>query len=166
MLGLAMAMGCLACSAQDATIPIRQIERDAQFSARAAMPAGEAAIGRSYALSSGSSSSAGLVFVPPAPTAPRTLSRGFFLLNALHLGMATFDVVMTQHCIADHHCQEGNPMMPSSYAGQLGVGFALVSYGTVVSYELKKRGNKLWWVSPTVGAAAHAAGVTTGFAHY
>ncbi len=166
MLGLAMAIGCLACSAQDATVPIRQIERDARLSATASMPASEAAVGRSYALSAGSSSSAGLVFVPPAPTAPRTLSRAFFLLNGLHLGMATFDVVMTQHCIADHHCQEGNPLMPSSYAGQLGVGFALVSYGTIVSYELKKRENGLWWLSPTVGAAAHTAGVATGIAHY
>jgi hypothetical protein len=166
MLGLALAIGCSACCAQDATIPIRQIERDAQLSATAAIPPREAGVSRSYALPSGSSSSASFVFVPPAPKAPRTLSRRFFLLNGLHLGMATFDVVMTQHCIADHHCQEGNPIMPSSYAGQLGVDFALVGYGAFISYELKKRENNLWWLSPSVGVAAHTAGVATGFAHY
>ncbi len=45
------------------------------------------------------------------------------LVNGLQLGMMIFDVEMTQHCIADHHCQEGNPLMPSSHAGQLAVGF-------------------------------------------
>jgi hypothetical protein len=44
MLCLAVAMGALACSAQDATIPIRQIERDTQLSAKLATPGGEAAV--------------------------------------------------------------------------------------------------------------------------
>jgi len=58
-------------------------------------------------------------------------------LNGLHLSVAIFDVEMTQHCIAVHHCREGNPLMPSSLAGELGVGFALVGYGAVVSYEFQ-----------------------------
>jgi hypothetical protein len=86
-------------------------------------------------------------------------------MNGLHLGMATFDVAMTQRCIADHHCQEGNPLMPSSLAGQLSIDFAYVGYGTFVSYRLKRHGSKLWWLSPTVGAAAHTVGVAIGFAH-
>jgi hypothetical protein len=80
--------------------------------------------------------------------------------------MAVFDVGMTQHCIADHHCREGNPLMPSSLAGQLSVDFAYVGYGTFVSYRLKKHRNRLWLLSPAVGIAAHAVGVESGFAHY
>jgi len=117
-------------------------------------------------MSSGLPSSSGFVFVPPRARSPRTLSPGFFLLNGLHLGMAVFDVEMTQHCIADHHCVEGNPMMPSSQAGQLGMNFALVGYGAFISYELKKRDNKLWRLSPVVGISAHTVGVASGFAHY
>ena len=73
------------------------------------MPENEAAVGHAYGMLSGSSSSAGFVSVPQTPKTPRTLSKGFFLVNGMHLGMAVFDVEMTQHCIANHHCIEGNP---------------------------------------------------------
>ena len=165
MLCLAVAMGALACSAQDATIPIRQIERDAQLSAKLATPGDEAAVSHSNGVPSESSSAAGFVFAPPAYKAPRILSRGFFLMNGLHLGMAAFDVGMTQRCIANHHCREGNPLMPSSLAGQLSIDFGYVGWGTLASYKLKRHGNKLWWLSPAVGIASHAVGVGTGFAH-
>ena len=165
MLCLAVAIGALACSAQDATVPFRQIERDAQLSAKLTAPDGEAAVSHSNGIPSGSSSAASLVLAPPAYKAPRTLSRGFFLMNGLHLGMAAFDVAMSQRCIADHQCREGNPLMPSSLAGQLSINFAYVGYGTYLSYRLKKRGSKLWWLSPFVGVASHTVGVASGFAH-
>jgi hypothetical protein len=162
LLGMAIVVGGLRCIAQDKTIPIRQIERDAQLSARVAAPPGEATIGHSSAIVPGSSSSAGFVYVPRAIRTPRTMSRGFFLLNGLHLGLAVLDVEMTQHCLANHHCVEGNPLMPSSHAGQLGINFALVGYGTFISYRLKKQGSKLWVLSPAAGIAAHAVGVASG----
>lgn len=162
VLGLAMAIGSLAVSAQDTAIPFKQIEKDAQFSANLMMPPGEAAVSRANGGASVSSSAAVSVFRAPAPVRPQILDKKFFLLNGLHLGMAVLDVSMTQHCIADHHCQEGNPLMPSSLAGQLGVDFAFVSYGTFVSYKLKKHGSKMWWLSPVVGSGAHGAGVASG----
>src|ERR1035438_3609493 len=158
-------MGGLACSGQGAKIPLRQIEKDAQLSASATVPANEAAVSHSYEMSSGASTSAGFVFVPPTPPRPRTLSKGFLLLNGLHLGMAVFDVEMTQHCIANHHCVEGNPLMPSSHAGQLGVNFALVGFGTFISYRLKKQENKLWLLSPTVGIAESSHSLFSCFAN-
>jgi hypothetical protein len=155
-------MGSFACSAQDAKIPMKQIARDAQLSARATMPANEAAISRAAEAFSGSFSSSGFVLPPPVADSPRTLSAGFFLLNGLHLGMAVFDIEMTQHCIANGHCVEGNPLMPASHAGQLGVNFALVSYSTFISYRLKKKESKLWILSPIVGISAHTIGVASG----
>ena len=165
MLGLVIAMSGMACSAQDAKIPFMQIEKDAQLSASATVPASEAVISHSDGMFSSSSAPASFVFVPPTPTQPRTLSKGFLLLNGLHLGMAIFDVEMTQHCIANHHCVEGNPLMPSSHAGQLGVNFAIVGYGTFMSYRLKKQERKLWMLSPIVGIAAHSIGVASGIAN-
>ncbi len=161
MLGLTIAMGSFACAAQDAKIPMRQIAGDAQLSARATMPANEAVIVRSSESFYGSSSS--YVLPPPASEPPRTLTTGFFLLNGLQLGMAVFDVEMTQHCMANGHCVEGNPLMPSSHAGQFGVNFALAGYSTFISYRLKKKESKLWALSPIVGISAHTVGVLSGF---
>jgi hypothetical protein len=47
MLCLAAAMGALACAAQDATIPFRQIERDAQLSAELATRRGDGSVSHS-----------------------------------------------------------------------------------------------------------------------
>jgi len=169
MLSLTIAIGGLGCSAQEVAVPFRQIERSEQLSSSLKMPGNEIA----GSLSS-SSSSQGVVPAEPSAEgfvrvypvqAPRTLDSRFCLLNGLHLGMAVFDVAMTQRCIADHSCREGNPIMPSSLAGQLGVNFALVSYSSFVSYKLKKRGSNLWWISPAIGAAAHGVGAATGLAN-
>jgi len=162
LLGLAVVVSGAFCLAQNTTVPIRQIERDAQLSARVAVPPGEAAVGHTSETASESSSSASFVLVPPVVKSPRTLSTGFFLINGLHLGMAVLDVELTQHCIADHHCHEGNLLMPSSHAGQLGVEFGLVSYGTFISYKLKKQERKMWVISPMVGIGAHAVGIGSG----
>jgi hypothetical protein len=123
------------------------------------------------------------VLTDAAPAVPATLSRPvlpaalrrtvdrkytdrkFLLVNGLQLGMAVFDVGMTQSCIASHHCREANPLMPSSLAGQLSVAFASTAYETSVSYWLKRRKSRLWWILPASGAAAHAVGVASGFEH-
>jgi hypothetical protein len=168
MLSLAVAMSGLMCPGQDNKIPFMQIQREARFSASASIPANEAAVGHSDGMlpESSSSSSAGSVFVTPTAKVPRTFGPRFFLLHGLHLGMAVLDVELTQHCIANQHCVEGNPLMPSSHAGQLGMNFALVGWGTFVSYKFKKQGSKLWVLSPTVGIAAHTLGIATGIAHW
>jgi hypothetical protein len=169
LLGLAIAVGGWVGSAQETAIPFRQIERDAQLSANLIVPGNEIT-SNSYS----SSISAGAA--PEEPSSSgfnrvytvvpiRILSTSYFMLNGLHLGMAVFDVEMTQHCIADHHCREGNPIMPSSHAGQLGVNIALVGYSSFTSYKLKKRGSKLWRISPVIGSAAHGAGAATGLVH-
>jgi hypothetical protein len=104
--------------------------------------------------------------VPTATVRPRTFTGGFYLLNGMHLGMAVLDAEMTHRCITDHHCSEGNPLMPSSLAGQLSINFAFVGYSSFVSYRLKKHRANLWWLSPTVGIAAHTVGLASGLAHH
>lgn len=165
LLGSAMALAAAASPAQNTVIPLKQIEREARdpiLSVRAALPANPVARSTSGAAAAEPSASAEFVQPPPTFKAPRTLSGSFFLLNGLHLGMAVLDVELTQHCIANHHCSEGNPLMPSSQAGQLSVNVALVSYGAFLSYKLKKRESKLWVLSPVVGIAAHTLGAATG----
>jgi hypothetical protein len=98
------------------------------------------------------------------PIKPRIIDRRYLLLSGVHLGMAVFDVEMTQHCIAEHKCREGNPIMPSSQVGQFGVSLGSVAVTAVGSYWSKKHHTKIWWIGPAAGIAAHTAGVATGFA--
>ncbi|HUX46083.1 MAG TPA: hypothetical protein VMV57_15150 [Terracidiphilus sp.] len=105
-------------------------------------------------------------FEPARPVAPRIVDGKFLMLNGMHLGMAVFDVEMTQRCIASHKCREGNPLMPSSQAGQIAVVFAYVAYGTVLSHWLKKHKSHLWWLPPTTGIVAHTVGTATGLLHH
>ena len=165
MIGIAMAFGSLLCSAQVAPGPIRLMNQGARLSALAPVPSSKVVFSRPFEMLAASSSSGGFALAPPKNRFPRTASTGFLLLNELHLGMAIFDVEVIQHCLADHHCVEGNPLMPSSAGGQSGLNFATVGFGTSASYRMKKNESKLWILSPTVGIIAHTLGVATGFAH-
>jgi hypothetical protein len=166
ILGLAIAMGGWACSAQVATIPSGQIERGAQLSARLALPGNETASSPFSSIlptvvGPAALSAASFARVPSI-TVPQTLDSRYFLVNGLHLAMALLDVEVTQRCIATNQDREGNPLMPSSLGGQLSVNFALVGYSSFVSYKLKKHQSRVWWLSPMMGAAAHSAGIGTG----
>ncbi len=169
VLGLAMAMGGWACFAQEASVPSGQLERDSQLSRSLAVSGEEtASISSSRTIIPGvgplEPAAASFVRVPPVMSRP-SLGSKFFMLNAMHLGMAVFDVEMTQRCIVANTCREANPLMPASLAGKLGVDFAFVGYGSFVSYRMKKHGMHMWWLSPTVGVAAHSVGAASGLVH-
>lgn len=122
-------------------------------------------------MGSGTSSSfiaaTGMGATRPMPAyQPRMIDGRFLLINGAHLGMAMFDVAMTQHCMAEHQCSEGNPLMPSSQAGQISVDLGTVALAAVGAYWARKHNMRMWWMAPTVGIAAHTAGVATGFAHW
>jgi len=106
-------------------------------------------------------STAGYIAARPVSN-PRITDSKFFLINSLHLGMAALDVELTQHCIASHQCREGNPLMPSSQAGQLSISIGYVALGSCASYWLKKRKSPHWWLPPAAGITGHAAGIATG----
>ena len=170
ILGLAIAMGGWACSAQVATIPSGQIEGGGQLSSKLTVPINQPTGSLfSSSLPSGvvpaehlSASAAGFVRVPRV-TVSRTLDSRYFLLNGLHLTMAMIDVAVTQRLIATGQYREGNPLMPSSLGAQLVVDFALVGYGSFVSYKMKKEGSSEWWITPMIGVATHSVGVSIGF---
>jgi len=164
VLGVAIAMGGYACSAQEASNRL-QLPQNAPVKIDLAM-ARDNAVGKAPSDFHPGTASAGAGFAAPAPpVAPRTADSKFFLLNGIQLGVAVFDVEMTQRCIASHHCRETNPVMPTSQAGQLSVNFALVACNSGISYWLKKHESRLWWLPPSAGAAIHSVGVATGFEH-
>ena len=173
-MGVTLLMGGYLCVAQQSPIPFQQLQQAREIppremasvsgSANDLLPGARSAMAAS--VSSSSSSSARAAFYrEPAATGAHRLNFRYFLLNGLHLGMAGADVALTQHCIAEHRCREGNPVMPSSLAGSLGVDSALVGLGALISGRLKTQGSAAWWVTPVTGIAAHGAGVATGIAH-
>ena len=104
-------------------------------------------------------------FRPASPINARTADSKFLLLNGSLLAMAAFDVEMTQRCLADHHCRERNPLMPSSQAGQLSLNLGLIAGVSGASYWLKRHRSGAWWFPSTTGIAAHMAGAVTGIEH-
>jgi len=163
MVSLSLAWSTSTCSAQNVKIPFRQIEHDAQLYATISMAANtEEGVSRSNSASSFSPASSGSSFVRRDYGHPRILDSKYFLINGLHLGLAALDVGLTQHCLANHHCREGNPLMPSSFAGQFAINSAFVSTAAFVSFRLKKQDSRIWWISPAVGIGAHSAGAVTG----
>lgn len=158
VLGLAVFMGVSVCAAQaynTLQLPPRQPART------------NLGLTGNHSVASAASDfhTGSMAMLTPAPVSSRTADAKFFLLNGIHLGMAIFDVEMTQRCIASHHCRETNPVMPSSQGGQLSINFAIVGSTTGISYLIRKDGSKLWWLPPVAGAAVHSVGVATGFQH-
>ncbi|MBV8632571.1 MAG: hypothetical protein JOZ83_16715 [Silvibacterium sp.] len=158
-LALAIVAGTSSCKAQQTFGPLSATPglRLTSYSNAGLLPSG---------LHFKTASPTTIVAVPPAIPGPsRTADSRYFLVNGSFLGMAVFDVEMTQHCIADRHCREQNPLMPSSHAGQLGLNLGLVAGVSGASYWLKKHRSSLWWLPSATGIAAHSAGVASGFEH-
>lgn len=110
------------------------------------------------------SSSAGFTRTPPA-RGPRTFDAKYVWLNGLQFGLAFADIETTQHCIDEHTCREGNPLMPSSKAGMFSVSLGFAAFTAVASYRLKKQHARGWWIAPAVSFAGHAVGLASGLAH-
>ena len=161
--GLLLVATGVMSAAQNAAIPFKQIEHDSLVSANLDIPAGEAAANRANAEYPAASAFSSSAYMQSTYKKERTLDSKFFLVNGLHLGLAALDIGLTQHCIAAHRCREGNPLMPSSLAGQLTLDAAFVSSSAIISFRLKRQNSKLWWFSPSVGIGAHTAGAITGF---
>jgi hypothetical protein len=169
ILTFVLVMGGWACSAQDVKIPFRQIAQDAKLMETPAILENELASSQSSSdlgfVDSSSNPSAAVSVRTTPSKAPRTITSSFWLLNGVHLGLASVDMALTQRCIANHKCREGNPIMPSSMGGMLSVNLSLFSYSSFVSYRQKKHESKVWWLSPAIGIASHSVGVATGLAH-
>lgn len=182
--GVALAAALLAVTcagtAQETPIPFARIQRNAESFTRPAFSsnerntgehnsglssANESGVSTSLSTSTAPSSAAGIVQALTR-THKRSLGKKYFLLNTLHLGMAVADLAVTQHCIAEHRCREGNPMMPPSLAGRVSVDMALVGFAYFASARLKRHDARSWWLIPVTGIVAHGAGVATGLAHH
>ena len=82
-----------------------------------------------------------------------------WLANGAHAGAAVADVEVTQHCIANRTCREGNPLMPSNRAGAYGVAAGMVLFEGYMSHTIRKQGDKRWWICPMMGISAHGVGI-------
>ena len=83
----------------------------------------------------------------------------FWTLNAAHAGAIIADVEITQQCIADHTCSEGNPLMPSSRARAYGVAMGFVLIEGIAAHKIRNTGSNAWWICPVMGVSAHSIGI-------
>lgn len=153
------------CSAQHSHIPFAQIELEARTT-----PISDSSSTSGVTDSSSNSSTSDSAVAEPVsyesqriPATKRRWSHvsGLWLMNGVHAGTAALDITLTKHCIDNHTCREGNPLMPSSIGGQIGIDFALVSYSSYVSYRLKKHNSRAWWISPALGTSTHIVGIAS-----
>jgi hypothetical protein len=86
----------------------------------------------------------------------------YWILTAITLGVTVVDVELTQHCLANGLCREGNPLLPSNrgkvYAIQLPLAIG-VSY---IGHRWHKDGFKYWWVPQAAVIAGHGVGIGFG----
>jgi hypothetical protein len=177
-LGLSIVMGGALSYSQQAPVPFAQILRDTQLStvkatlhsdsSSEAVPdssAGSSSSALPAAPAPAASASSAEFKIMPAARSPRIIDAKYLALNGLHLTMAIADIEMTQHCIDAHTCREGNPLMPSSFAGKIGVNLGIVGYTAAGSYWFKKHESKKWWIMPIVGSAVHTVGLASGLAY-
>lgn len=93
----------------------------------------------------------------------QTVDKKFIALNGGYLAAGIIDSELTQSCIHDGTCHEGNPYMPKSQLGQIGVAVGMTAISTGISYYLRKNHVKVWWLPTAVGYAAHGYGIYTGY---
>ena len=85
------------------------------------------------------------------------------MMTAAAVGMTIADVEMTQRCIRNETCHEGNPLLPrTSRTKMYPIQFALVGVESYFSYRLKKRGSWAWWLPQFSLAASHGVGFAFG----
>lgn len=90
----------------------------------------------------------------------RVVTRTFVALNAAAFGAAALDVASTRRCINAGTCHETNPLMKCSSGCQYARVFGETAVGTLVAYEMKKHGQREWWLVPTAMIGEH--GVCAG----
>ena len=89
---------------------------------------------------------------------PKPLDKKFILLSAATIASAVLDVEATRGCINRVTCREGNPFMRPFINSRWKV-YSVQALGTgavlTVSYKLKARGIKSWWVAPAIVTTGH-----------
>ncbi len=110
-----------------------------------------------------------LVSVPTlAQPKRRVLDKKFWLAVGTVVALTVADVELTQHCIHNRTCREGNPLLGQSRGRAYAVNTAILVPMAIVSYHLKKgqdmnrrkKGDIPWWVPQAVKGSSHIVGMT------
>ena len=92
-------------------------------------------------------------------TLPAHADWKFWLANGAHAGAAIADVEITQHCLANGTCREGNPLMPSNRVGAYSMAAGIVIIQAAMAHSVRKQGDSRWWIVPMMGVSAHGVGI-------
>ncbi len=90
---------------------------------------------------------------------PHKFDWKFWTLVGADAGATAGDIWITHDCLQAKTCIEGNPLMPSSLGGQIGLNVPLFSSQIFTAMKLHKEGSKLWWIPLISGTATHGTGI-------
>ena len=93
----------------------------------------------------------------------RSFCLPYWLLTGVAVGLTVADIELTQHCLHQGTCHEGNPLVPTTNQAKLyPLQFGLTVVQSYLAYRLKKKGSKAWWLPQFSLSASHAVGVGFG----
>ena len=90
----------------------------------------------------------------------KTADKKFWIVNSIMIGSTVYDIESTYFALDRcKNCREYNPLMrlfveagrPAIYAIQGSIDAGVI----YVSYKMKKKGHKLWYVLPAIVTVAH-----------
>ena len=86
----------------------------------------------------------------------------FWILTAASYASAVADVELTQACLRNGACQEGNPLLPSDRKKLYAIQMGLSTLTSIISYRWMKDDSKYWYVPQVAIIGAHGVGITFG----
>jgi len=78
-----------------------------------------------------------------------------WIVHAANVAAAAADIETTQSCLRSGRCRESNPLMPSNRAGAYAAGIALAGVEAAIAEHERRRGHRVWWLSPLASAGVH-----------
>ncbi len=93
----------------------------------------------------------------PAPEGSSVVDRKFVALTALTFGSSIAAIEMTQRCSVQHNCYNNVFSMQDIRIKLYAIAMPIDFGATLLSYELKKRGKRWWWVPAATAIAGGTA---------
>jgi hypothetical protein len=89
-------------------------------------------------------------------------TKAFWILTAANYASAVADIELTQACLRNNTCYEGNPLLPSGRKEIYAIQMGLATLTSIISYRWMKDDSKYWYVPQVAIISAHGVGITFG----
>lgn len=88
--------------------------------------------------------------------------RAFWVVTATATALMFADIELSQACLQQSTCTEANPLLPRSRAAAYAIELPVTAGVTLLSYRMKKRHEKRWWLPQLGLVLGHGIGAGAG----